>query len=109
MRGLLVASVVLLMAGVSYANPSLLFVKMTFPAGGDTTYRLSASGDSYSDPTGMVEYYQKKGVWTLRSTADSEVVWTKATNPFEIGGGFVVQSNTSKRGAPSVTLTQTVD
>ncbi len=109
MRGLLVASVVLLMANVSYANPTLLFFKMTFPAGGDTTYRLSISGDAYSDPTGTVEYYKKDNVWTLRSTADGDVIWSKTDNPFELGGGFIVQKNTSKRGAPSVTLTQTVD
>lgn len=96
-------------ANVCYADPRLVFIKMTFPLGGDSTYRLERGGASYSDPTCRVEYYQKAGVWTLRSKLDGDVVWTKAVDPFELGGGFTVQSNTAKNGAPSVSIVQTVE
>lgn len=109
MRGLLLASVVVLMSQVVDAAPRLLFIKMTFPAGGDTTYRLESNGVSYSDPTCRVEFYQKQGVWTLRSSLDNDVIWTRAGNPFDLGGGFTVTTNTSVRGAPSVNIVQTVE
>jgi hypothetical protein len=109
MRRFMLASVVVLMGGVCHANPRLVFIKMTFPAGGDTTYRLERNGVSYSDPTCRIEYYQKAGVWTLRSTFDGDVIWTKAVDPLELGGGFTVQSNTAKNGAPSVSIVQTVE
>jgi hypothetical protein len=110
MRNLMLAAIVALVASAADAAPRLVFIKMAAKAGGDTTYRLEVGGDSsYRDPTSRVEYYQKAGVWTLRSTLDGDIIWTKPTDPFELGGGFTIQSNTSKFGAPAITIVQTVD
>lgn len=111
MRNLLIAVFVVLMgAVVNAAPPILLSVKMEFPSGGDTTYRLELCGDSaYRDTTSRVEYYQKDGVWTLRSTMDGDIIWSRPSLSFDIGGGFSVQTNTSKNGAPLVTIIEAVE
>jgi len=71
----------------SFAGCSQIFVKFSYPSGGDATYSLRDIGGSYEDPTNRVQFFKKNGVWTLIAPDGS--TWMRSGEACDLGAaGF---------------------
>lgn len=108
MRLLLFSVALCLVSSVADAACTKIFLKFQYLTGDNTWGLTSKGGGNYEDPTSTVTLATVEGVTTVtfRAPGAGMMVWTTTNMPCDVGGGFVLKSNSSTATVPTISVTQ---